>query len=206
MSGQSTRPSAVFLDRDGVVIRDVGYLRSAAGIRLLPGAARAIRRLNHAGIPVVIVTNQSAVARGWLSLQALDAIHAELKRRLARSGARLDAIYFCPHHPTEAVGSFRVECDCRKPNPGMLIRAARELGFRLSDAVIIGDKPSDLEVGRRAGCRTVLVLSGEGAGTLRGLNAAGLTHLADAISATFPKAIDWCLGTPALQQEPRPRS
>jgi len=206
MPEQSTRPSAVFLDRDGVVIRDVGYLRSPAGLRLMPGAARAIRRLNQAGIPVVLVTNQSAVARGWLSLQALDAIHSELKQRLARGGARLDAIYFCPHHSTETVGSFRVECDCRKPNPGMLIRAAQELGFRLSDAVIIGDKPSDLEAGRRAGCRTVLVLSGEGRGTLRELKAAGLTHLAGAIFTTFPKAVDWCLGGMALQQEPRHRS
>jgi len=188
------KPSAAFLDRDGVIIRDVGHLRAVRDVRLLPGAAQAIRRLNEAGVPVVVVTNQSAVGRRWLSLDILDGIHDELRRRLAAAGARLDAIYFCPHYPTAASGDLQVECDCRKPNPGMLLRAARELNLRLSDSVIIGDKLSDLEAGRRAGCRTVLVLSGQGRAHRRQMKAKGLTHLADAVFPTFPRAVEWCLG------------
>jgi len=187
------RPSAVFLDRDGVIIRDSGYLRTPRGLRLMPGAAAAIARLNRAGIPVVVVTNQSAMARGWLSPEKLEEIHAELRRRLAAAGAYLDAIYYCPHHPTAGVREHRRECDCRKPSPGMLLQAAREKAIRLSDAVMIGDKISDLEAGRRAGCATALVLSGEGRRTQGQMRARGLEALADAVFTTFPRAVEWCL-------------
>jgi len=185
--------SCVFLDRDGVIIRDVNHLASARHLRLLPGATQAIRKLNEAGLKVVTVTNQSAIGRGWLSQGELDAIHADLVRRLARSGAHLDGIYSCPHHPTAATGEYRRDCSCRKPRPGLLLRAARELHLSLPDSIMIGDKPSDLEAGRRAGCATVLVLSGKGRQTLRELGRSTMGNLVDVVCATLPRAVDWCL-------------
>jgi D-glycero-D-manno-heptose 1,7-bisphosphate phosphatase len=185
--------SAVFLDRDGVITRDVDHLRSKSQLRLLPGAARAIRRLNDAGLRVIVVTNQSAIARGWLSPEKLDEIHAELRRRLAKAGAHLDAVYVCPHHPTEGSGALRRACRCRKPNPGMLLRAARELGLSLPESAMIGDKLSDLEAGRRAGCATALVLSGQGREALRRIKSRSSAGVADVICSCFPRAVDWCL-------------
>jgi len=186
--------SAIFLDRDGVICREVSYLRSIRHLRLLPRAARSVRRLNQAGVSVILATNQSVVARKGLSPARLEEIHEELARRLAKAGAHLDAIYICPHHPTDGAGKYRRVCACRKPKPGMLLRAAKEHGIRLSQSVMIGDKLSDLEAGRRAGCATVLVLSGQGRETCRQMKAMKLAGMADVVCTTFPRAVDWCLG------------
>lgn len=148
---------AVFLDRDGVINHNVHYLRRVEDLALVPGAARAIRALNRAGYRVVVVTNQSAVARGWLTVPELEGLHDALRARLAAEGARLDAIYYCPHHPDpgpEGVAAYAVACDCRKPRPGMLLRAARELGLSLADSYLVGDAPSDRAAGEAAGLNT----------------------------------------------------
>ena len=183
----------MFLDRDGVLVREANWLREVSQLRLLPGAAAAVKRLNDRGIPVVLVTNQSVVARGWLTLAGLAEIHAEMARRLARQGAHLDGIYICPHHATEGVGEFRRPCCCRKPEPGMLLQAAEELGLPLAETVIIGDKLSDLEAGRRVGCTTVLVLSGQGRAHYREARKQGREDLADAVCTTLTTAVEWCL-------------
>jgi D-glycero-D-manno-heptose 1,7-bisphosphate phosphatase len=185
--------AAVFLDRDGVLVRDANWLRDVGQLRLMPGAAAAVKRLNDRGIPVVLVTNQSVVARGWLTLEGLAKIHAEMERRLARLGAHLDGIYICPHHATEGVGEFRRRCCCRKPEPGMLLQAAEEMGLPLAETAIIGDKLSDLEAGRRVGCTTVLVLSGQGRAHYREARKQGREHLADAVCTTLTTAVEWCL-------------
>jgi D-glycero-D-manno-heptose 1,7-bisphosphate phosphatase len=156
-----SRP-AVFLDRDGTIVREADYLRSPEELRLLPRAADAIRRLNEIGFAVVVATNQSGVARGLLTEDDLAQVHRTLQQRLAKRGARLDHIYFCPHHPTAGRGRYRQECSCRKPAPGMLLRAAEELGLDLSRCFAVGDSPRDLIAGRQAGCRTVLVRTGYG--------------------------------------------
>ncbi|MBI4230503.1 MAG: HAD family hydrolase [Planctomycetes bacterium] len=142
---------ALFLDRDGTLIDDVDYLVNVGQIRLSREAALALRRANEAGIPVIVVTNQSAIARGMLAEAALDAIHADLSRLLATHGARVEAYYHCPHHPTEGTPPYRRACDCRKPEPGLFLRAARELGLDLARSGAIGDSERDLEAARRAG-------------------------------------------------------
>jgi D-glycero-D-manno-heptose 1,7-bisphosphate phosphatase len=177
------RPAA-FLDRDGTIIREADYLRSAKRLRLLEGAADAVRALGEAGFAVVVVTNQSGVARGLLTEQDLQSIHEELRRRLARQGARLDAIYYCPHHPTGQVAEYRKVCRCRKPGPGLLERAASELGLDLARSFAIGDSERDVEAGRRAGCRTVLVRTGYGAVVeARWSKGASPDHVADDLAA-----------------------
>ncbi|MFW6154152.1 MAG: D-glycero-alpha-D-manno-heptose-1,7-bisphosphate 7-phosphatase [Planctomycetota bacterium] len=153
---------AVFLDRDNTLIADPGYLADPAGVELLPDVGEALRLLAGAGFKLVVVTNQSGIARGILDETQLQAIHAELSRQLAAAGARLDAVYYCPYHPEGTVERFTRESDERKPSPGMLLRAAREMKLDLSASWMVGDRPRDVLAGREAGCRTIRVLTGEG--------------------------------------------
>ena len=153
---------ACFLDRDGVIIRDVGYLSNPDELELIGGAGDAIRRLNDAGIPVVVVSNQSGVARGLFGEAQVALVHERLERELASCDARVDLIHYCPHHPTIGDGAYTIDCECRKPSPGMLRRATAELRLDLPRSFMIGDKLSDLEVAHRAGCRSILVRTGYG--------------------------------------------
>jgi len=150
---------ALFLDRDGVVVRDDDGPGPRALV-VLPGVAEAIRAARAAGFRVVVVTNQTAVARGSMTEAEVRAQHAQLGAELAREGAVVDAFYFCPHHPNATLPAYRVACDCRKPRPGMLLTAAAELDLDLAASVLIGDRASDVAAGQRAGCRTILVESG----------------------------------------------
>lgn len=154
------RRPAVFLDRDGTLNVEVNYLHRITDLELIPGAAQAIRRLNGAGYLVVVVTNQAGIARGFFDAAAVHQLHAHLAAVLASHGARVDAFYFCPHHP-----EFTAACACRKPEPGMLLRAADEHAIDLSRSWLVGDTIGDLGAGDAAGCRTVLVRTGYGART-----------------------------------------
>lgn len=160
----SSSPAAVFLDRDGVINEDTvgpSFITSPQQLRILPGAAKAIRRLNDAGVLVIVVTNQEAVARGLITEEDLSAIHETLRAMLdAQAGARLDAIYHCPYHPEGTVREFARESPLRKPNAGMLMLAAEQHGLALTRCFMVGDNISDIVAGARAKCRTVLVLSG----------------------------------------------
>ncbi|MDP3542066.1 MAG: HAD family hydrolase [Elusimicrobiota bacterium] len=147
------RPKAVFIDRDGVLIRDADYLATTEGLSVFKGSPRALRLLRAAGFKIVIVTNQSGVARGFFTDAAVRKIHAELRRRLARAGAKWDAIYYSPHGPDSGHS-------WRKPGTGMLLAAKKKLGLDLKGSFMIGDKTSDIECARRAGCASVLVLTG----------------------------------------------
>ena len=153
---------AVFLDRDGTLIEEVNYLSAPEQVKLIPGAADAVRRLNTAGVLVVVVTNQAGVARGYFSESRVGKVHAHLSALLAEHSAHIDAYFHCPHHPTEGVGAYRVACECRKPKPGLLLTAARELNIDLAQSWMIGDKLCDAEAGAAAGCRTILVRTGHG--------------------------------------------
>jgi histidinol-phosphate phosphatase family protein len=153
---------AVFLDRDGTIIREVDLLTRVRQMRLLPGAAAAIRSLNRLGYKTIVVTNQPVVARGWISENDLRAIHAEMKRRLRRRGARLDAVDYCPHHPDANLPRYRVRCRCRKPGDGMIRRSARRLRVGLRGSFLVGDQTQDIVAGRRAGVETILVATGFG--------------------------------------------
>jgi D-glycero-D-manno-heptose 1,7-bisphosphate phosphatase len=151
---------AVFLDRDGTVTEEVGYLTDLAKLSVIPGAGAAIRRLNDAGLKVVLVTNQSGVARGYFPESLVHEAHKKLTEMLAADGARLDGIYYCPHHPKAGNSRYTMECDCRKPSTGLVERAAKELGVDLSQSFMVGDKWSDVEMGHRAGMKSILVRTG----------------------------------------------
>ena len=154
--------TAVFLDRDGVIIEEVNYLSHPDQIRLIPGSAGAISRLNNLQIPVVVVSNQAGVARGYFSESAIAPIHERLQALLARESARLDAIYYCPHHPEGSVPEYSIRCTCRKPQPGMLLYAAKSLNVALPTSWLIGNNISDIQAGLSSGCRTILVETGHG--------------------------------------------
>ncbi len=154
----SNVPGTVYLDRDGTVVDDPGYLRDPADLRLLEGAAAAVARLNRAGLRVVLVTNQSGIGRGYMQRGDVEAVHRALTEVLRAGGAHLDAVYYCPHRPDEG-------CRCRKPGPGLVERARRELGIGSGPEFVIGDKEADVGLAWRVGARPVLVRTGEGAAT-----------------------------------------
>lgn len=147
-----SRP-AIFLDRDGTIIEDVGYLSRIEQVRLYPEAAATIRAFNLAGRAVILVTNQSGVGRGFFPESRVHEVHTHLQSLLHQHGAHIDAVYFCPHHPDDG-------CDCRKPKPGMLLRAARDWQLDLTRSVMFGDKAEDVAAGEAAGCRAVRVTAG----------------------------------------------
>lgn len=160
---------ALFLDRDGTLVREVDYLRRMAELEILPGVAQALQDAGAAGFLRLVITNQSGVARGFFGAEFVVQVHQEMCRRLQAQGANLEGLYVCPHHP-----EFSGPCGCRKPAPELVLRAAREHGVDLARSWVIGDKPADLELGRRAGCRTALVRTGYGSATAGRLVALGL--------------------------------
>lgn len=148
---------AIFLDKDGTLIEDVPYNVDPAQMRLCQGVATGVRRLHEAGFALVVVTNQSGVARGYFAESAIAPMEQRLRQLL---GVPLAGFYYCPHHPEGTVAGYGVRCDCRKPEPGMLLRAQAELGLDLDQSWLVGDILNDVEAGRRAGCRTVLIDNG----------------------------------------------
>lgn len=152
----------VFLDRDGTINDEVRYLGHESQLRLIDGAPDAIKLLKNSGFKVIVITNQSGVARGYFSEKRVEHIHRALEEKLRSYNANYDAVYYCPHHPTEGIGPYKIACDCRKPNPGMLKRAEQELDLTLCRSYVIGDKISDLEAGYAVGCQGVLVQTGYG--------------------------------------------
>jgi histidinol-phosphate phosphatase family protein len=145
---------AVFLDRDDTIMEDVVYCKDPEDVRLLPGAAQGIRALADAGFLIVIATNQSGLGRGYFTEEELKAVHERLRDKLRAQGADFDALYYCPHRPEEG-------CDCRKPSPGLLLRAANDLGIDMNASYCIGDRKWDLEAGRAVGAKTVLITTGK---------------------------------------------
>lgn len=193
----SARRAAVFFDRDGTLTVEEDWILRPDELVLLPGAGEAVRAASDAGFATVLVTNQSAVARGRIDQTQLAAIHARLAELLAARGATLDGVYACPHHPTEGVGALRVECECRKPKPGLLLRAARELDLDLARSWIVGDAERDLAAGAACGVRGILVSTGKGASERARLARAGrpppegapdVRSAVDAILARDPRA------------------
>ena len=157
---------AVFIDRDGTISEEVGYVNHVSRYRVFPFAAEAVRALNEAGWLAVLVTNQAGVARGYFAEELIGRVHRVLAAELERGGARLDAVYYCPHHPSVGEPPYRLDCDCRKPRPGLILRAAEELGLDLPRCWMVGDRQSDVELARNAGVRSAFVLTGYGRGEL----------------------------------------
>jgi len=183
-----SRP-AIFLDRDGTINVDVHHLHRAEDLQLILGSGSAIARLNEAGYPVLVVTNQSAIARGLLTEPELGIIHEKLRELLQPFNASLTDIHYCPHHPEHG---DQIACNCRKPQPGMLQRAAREHDLDLMRSIMIGDNVSDLHAGWNAGCRSALVRTGHGQEIERSLDARTrerVAHIGDDLAAV----VDWIL-------------
>lgn len=182
---------AVFLDRDGTINHEVDFLRRVEDVRLLPGVAEGMKRLKSAGFALVVVSNQSGLARGIFDEADLACVQLEIKCQLAQQAAAWDAVYFCPHHPSEGViAELVVECDCRKPKPGLVYMAAREMGISLADSFMIGDRLRDVACGKAAGMRSVLVESGR---HLEDGQPATKDETPDFVAKDFSKAVDWIL-------------
>jgi len=163
---------AIFLDRDGTITIDTGYPADPDEVELLPGAADALRTLRERGWAVVLVSNQSGVGRGLITPEQAEAVHGQLVVALREAGVELDGAYYCPHAPDD-------DCECRKPRSGLLRRAASELGLDLAGSVMVGDRQSDVEAGRDAGCTTVLLGPGDGDPDARAADWAELLALTD---------------------------
>jgi D-glycero-D-manno-heptose 1,7-bisphosphate phosphatase len=153
---------AVFLDRDGVINVEKEYLHRVGDFEFLPGVPQALRLLKEAGFLLIVVTNQSGVARGYYSLEDVACLHRHLQDQLAPYGATVDGFYVCPHHPEHGTGDLTVECSCRKPLPGMIEKAAVDFQIDPARSYLVGDKMSDIEAGQAAGCRSFLVRTGYG--------------------------------------------
>jgi D-glycero-D-manno-heptose 1,7-bisphosphate phosphatase len=176
---------AVFLDRDGTIIEEHGYIGDLALIRPFPWSAAALRDLAAAGYALVVVTNQAGVARGFFDEAFVRRAHAHLDALLSADGVRVDGYYYCPHHPAGVVDGYRRECRCRKPGPGMIEDATRDLGLDVARSWVVGDKWLDVALAAQAGARGVLVRTGYGAGAEPDpppgvVPAAVLDHLGDA--------------------------
>jgi D-glycero-D-manno-heptose 1,7-bisphosphate phosphatase len=185
---------AVFLDRDGTLIEDADYLRRLDQILLFPWTIDALRLLNRAGFRTVVVTNQSAVARGFVTEEFVRETHAALDALVTVGGARIDGYYFCPHHPEAAIERYRTACRCRKPGPGMIEQATADLGLDLSRSWMVGNRWLDVETGTSAGTKSILVQPDVAAGLQTGGH--GLQtreHRADAILNNLMEAVGWIL-------------
>jgi D-glycero-D-manno-heptose 1,7-bisphosphate phosphatase len=158
-----TKP-AVFIDRDGTISEEVGYVNHPSRFRLFKYSSAAIRKLNNAGWLAIVVTNQAGVARGYFSEDVISEVHSRLNKELAQHNARLDAIYYCAHHPTVGEPPYRLDCDCRKPRAGLIKRASADFDINLANSWMVGDRYSDIELARNAGLRSAFVLSGYGRG------------------------------------------
>ena len=180
------------MDRDGCLTEEVGYVNHPSRIRLLPRTAEAVRRLNRAGIAAVMVTNQAGVARGYFTEETLHAANERMRRALENGGARLDGLYVCMHHPREGRPPYRADCDCRKPRPGLLLRAAADLGLDLHASVMVGDRLSDVATGQAVGAAGVLVLTGYGRGEWE-YRPAGHEVKPDHVAEDLLDAVAWAL-------------
>lgn len=185
---------AVFIDRDGTISEEMGYINHVDRFCLFPWSAPAIRTINEAGLPAVLVTNQAGLARGYFTENLLKEVHAKLTAELQKAGARLDGIYYCPHHPEGAVQALRTVCECRKPKTGMLLQASRDLDLDLASSFVVGDTYRDLEMGFRVGATSILVLSGYGKGEYL-YRSSSWARQPDFIAADLGEAADWVLAS-----------
>ena len=185
--------TAVFLDRDGTINEEVGYLDSLDKFKIIPSAYEAIRLINESGMKVVVISNQAGVAKGFFTEDFVKITHEHLENALRQKGAYIDNFYYCPHHPTEGIEPYRKDCKCRKPAPGMLLRAAQDLNIDLTKSYLVGDRFRDMEAAKKAGVKGVLVKTGYGQELLQddGPDKATEEGKPDFITADILEAVKW---------------
>lgn len=154
----------VFLDRDGTINEEMGYINHINRFKIYEFVPAAIRMINENGYKVVVITNQSGIARGYFDEDLLTRVHEKLRFTLAQAGARIDQIYYCPHHPTEGKGEYRKDCECRKPKTGMIDMAKEVFDIDMEHSIMIGDRFKDMEFGKKVGLKSIMVLTGYGLG------------------------------------------
>lgn len=187
--------SAIFLDRDGTINDEVGYLDSADKLRIIPAAFKAVRLINSSGMKAVVITNQAGVAKGLFTEEFVREINEQIQSALLAQGALIDRFYFCPHHPTEGIDPYRLICNCRKPEPGLLLQAAVDLNIDLARSYFIGDRLRDVETAHRAGAKGVLVMTGYGQDLMQksGPDRANELNQPDYIAQDILEAVHWIL-------------
>ncbi|MCD6418723.1 HAD family hydrolase [bacterium] len=179
---------AVFVDRDGTLIVEKGFLSDPDGVEVIPGAIEAVKKLNDEGFAVIVVSNQSGVARGYFGEDAVVKVNDRVKSLFAEGGAKIDALYYCPHYANGSVEEYAIDCPCRKPGTGMVEKAVRELN--VVPAFVIGDRKSDVELGKNLGVPAVLVLSGYGRE-----QPDEVVKMADFVAEDISSAVDWILNS-----------
>jgi D-glycero-D-manno-heptose 1,7-bisphosphate phosphatase len=183
---------AVFMDRDGTINDEMGYINHISRFKLLPKSAAAIRLINQNGYKAVIITNQSGIARGYFPEELVEDIHENLKRTLSQKGANIDGIYYCPHHPIHGIGKYKKDCDCRKPKIGMIQKAAKDLNIDLSKSYMVGDRGADIQMAKEFGGKGILVLTGYGKGEYKYLSHAW-EFKPNYIAKDLYDAVEWIL-------------
>ncbi|MEK6279266.1 MAG: HAD family hydrolase [Acidobacteriota bacterium] len=180
---------AVFIDRDGTISEEAGYINHASRFTLFPYAGAAVRHVNDNGWLAIIITNQAGVARGYFTEEMVKNVHRRMTEGLESDGAKLDAIYYCAHHPSLGDPPYRVDCDCRKPKPGLISRAVRDFDIDLGESWMVGDRYSDIELARNAGVKSAFVLSGYGRGEWEHQSTAWL-HQPDLVAENLLEAVE----------------
>lgn len=183
----------VFLDRDGTLNVEVDFLRSIDELKIIDGAPAAVAKLNRQGFITCVISNQSGVARGFLTEDDLAVIHARLEEEFRAGGARFDRILYCPHHPTEGIAPYNVDCVCRKPKPGMLVQAANEFQLDLHNCFVVGDSVVDMQAGNAVGATTILVQTGYGTTSAHTCTAQGIPVAF--VAPSVVEAVDFILDT-----------
>ena len=161
---------AVFVDRDGTISEEVGYISDLDQFRLMSKSAEAIKLINESGLKIIVITNQAGVARGYFPEEMVRHVHNKMEKLLSEHGAYLDGIYYCPHHPEGVIEAYRKTCECRKPASGLLKRASKDHGIDLAASYVVGDKVTDIEFAHRVGAKAILVLTGYGKDELKKIN------------------------------------
>lgn len=187
--------TAIFLDRDGTINDEVGYLDSADKLRIIPAAFEAVRLINASSMKAVVITNQAGVAKGLFTEEFVRKINGQIQSAFLAQGALINRFYFCPHHPTEGIDPYRLICDCRKPEPGLLLQAAVDLNIDLARSYVIGDRLRDIETAHRAGAKGVLVMTGYGQDLMQeaGPDRANELNQPDYIAQDILEAVHWIL-------------
>ena len=186
---------AVFLDRDGTINEEVGYMDNLDKLKMIPTAYEAIRLINNSCMKAIVVTNQAGIARGFFTEQFVSQTHEIMQADLLNQNASIDKFYYCPHHPTAGIGIYLQNCNCRKPLPGMLLQAAHDLNIDLESSYMIGDTERDMEAAKKAGVRGVLVKTGYGRETLEdvGTDLARAESRPDFVAEDILEAVKWIM-------------